>query len=82
MHAQNARHTRTGPRYPGRRMARPKRNPDRIKVVGVRMSEVELELLQRAVAKELQGVTGATPSLPKFMLAASLDRARRITGEK
>jgi hypothetical protein len=63
-------------------MARPKRNPDRVKVVGVRVSEAELVLLQRAVAKELQGVTGATPSLPKFMLAAALDRARKITGEK
>jgi uncharacterized protein (DUF1778 family) len=63
-------------------MARPKRNPDRTKVVGVRVSADELALLQRAVAKELQGVTGATPSLPKFMLAAALDRARKITGEK
>jgi uncharacterized protein (DUF1778 family) len=63
-------------------MARPKRNPDRDRIVGVRMSEAELELLKKAVAKETAGIASATPSLPKFMLAAALERARKVVGEK
>jgi uncharacterized protein (DUF1778 family) len=48
----------------------------------VRMSSAELELLRQAVARELEGVTGATPSVPKFMLAAALDKARKVLGQK
>ena len=62
-------------------MARPKRNPDRDKIVGVRMSREELDLLQQAVTKQLEGVSGATPSIPKFLLAAALEKARKIVGK-
>lgn len=82
MHAKNERAIRPRSGYAPRRMARPKRNPDREKIVGVRMSKEELQLLQQAVAKELEGVTGATASVPKFMLAASLEKAKKVTGER
>jgi hypothetical protein len=63
-------------------MARPKgpRNVD--SGVFVRMTSAERELLARAVARQLEGVIGATPSIPKFMLAASLAAAKKILGEK
>jgi hypothetical protein len=46
------------------------------------MSDAELDLVRRAVNKEMEGVTGATPSLPKFLLAAALEKARRVLGSK
>jgi hypothetical protein len=42
----------------------------------------DLELLQRAVAKEMEKVTGGTPSLPKYLLAAALEKARKQLGIK
>jgi hypothetical protein len=47
----------------------------------VRLSSAQLETLRAAVAREMRGVTGATPSVPKFMLAASLDRALKVLGK-
>ena len=61
-------------------MARPKKEPDRKNIVGVRCSDAELELLQRAVAREMEKVTGGTPSLPKYLLAAALEKARKQLG--
>jgi hypothetical protein len=58
-------------------MARPKKEPDRKNIVGVRCSDAEMELLRRAVAKEMEKVTGGTPSLPKYLLAAALEKAAR-----
>jgi hypothetical protein len=49
--------------------------------VYVRLTAAQLETLRAAVAKEMRGVTGATPSVPKFMLAASLDRALKVLGK-
>jgi len=50
--------------------------------VFVRMTTGERALLARAVARQLEGVTGATPSVPKFMLAASIAAAKKVLGEK
>jgi hypothetical protein len=61
---------------------RPKREPDRDRVIGVRLSEAEHETISQAIAKEMEGVTGATPSLPKFLLRAGLDRAKTILAKK
>ena len=46
------------------------------------MTTGERALLARAVARQLEGVTGATPSVPKFMLAASIAAAKKVLGEK
>jgi hypothetical protein len=82
MHAQTLRLRNRTPGYSPRRMARPKKEPDRKNIVGVRCSDAEMELLQRAVAKEMEKVTGATPSLPKYLLAAALEKARKQLGIK
>lgn len=63
-------------------MARPKGARTVDSGVFVRMTADERDLLARAVAHQLQGVTGATPSVPKFMLAASIAAAKKILGEK
>src|SRR6266496_365693 len=82
MNAQNLRLRKRTPGYSPRRMARPKKEPDRKNIVGVRCSDAELEMLQRAVAKEMEKVTGGTPSLPKYLLAAALEKARKQLGIK
>lgn len=63
-------------------MARPKGSRSVDSGVFVRMTAEERALLARAVARQLEGVTGATPSVPKFMLAASLAAAKKVLGEK
>ena len=64
-------------------MARPK-NPERTVDASayVRMTRDERATIERAVAKQLEGITGATGSVPKFLLAAALKEAKRILGEK
>jgi uncharacterized protein (DUF1778 family) len=63
-------------------MARPKGSRSVDSGVFVRMTAEERALLARAVGRQLEGVTGATPSVPKFMLAASLAAAKKVLGEK
>lgn len=64
-------------------VARPK-NPDRTVDAStyVRMTREERTTIERAVAKQLEGITGATGSVPKFLLAAGLKEAKKILGEK
>jgi hypothetical protein len=64
-------------------VARPK-NPARTVDASayVRMTREERATIERAVAKQLEGVTGATGSVPKFLLASALKEAKRILGEK
>jgi hypothetical protein len=63
-------------------MARPRGTRTVDSGVFVRMMTEERALLARAVARQLEGVTGATPSVPKFMLAASIAVAKKVLGEK